>query len=173
MKAAREAQLRYKNGVDSGAATTAVNQLQRDAQQKLQNAKALETIRDQKMAKAKKALLGGSGAKKKRKDQIDIAQKDPIGPQPGNVDPSKPYPAKNQHWDLPNKKTGKVKKWCSTKFGAVPCKTLAIAKQNGLLGEDITSDDHDAHEEGYELGEAQSFGLGESIEEMPEVKIDW
>merc|ERR1711959_522724 len=42
--------------------------------------------------------------------------KDPHAPQ---TDPSKPYPASNTHWSLPKDK--KVKKWCSTKYGSVPC----------------------------------------------------
>merc|ERR1711977_143979 len=55
--------------------------------------------------------------------------KDPHAPQ---TDPSKPYPASNTHWSLPKDK--KVKKWCSTKYGSVPCSMLKKAQHAGLLG---------------------------------------
>merc|ERR1711959_71891 len=57
------------------------------------------------------------------------AKKDPHAPQ---EDPSKPYPAENTHWSLPKDK--KVKKWCSTKYGSVPCSMLKKAQHAGLLG---------------------------------------
>merc|ERR1711977_599458 len=60
--------------------------------------------------------------------------KDPHAPQ---TDPSKPYPASNTHWSLPKDK--KVKKWCSTKYGSVPCSMLKKAQHAGLLG---SSNDH-------------------------------
>merc|ERR1711981_1420468 len=60
---------------------------------------------------------------------------DPHAPQ---TDPSKPYPASNTHWSLPKDK--KVKKWCSTKYGSVPCSMLKKAQQAGLLG---TAKDND------------------------------
>jgi len=56
-----------------------------------------------------------------------------------NVDPNKPYPQKNAHWSLPKDK--KVKKWCSTKFGAVPCSMLKKAQEAGLLADSETSMD--------------------------------
>merc|ERR1711998_86873 len=52
-----------------------------------------------------------------------------------HVDPSQPYPDKNRHWNIPEDKN--VKKWCSTKFGAVPCAMLKKAQAAGLLGEDV------------------------------------
>merc|ERR1711865_1272919 len=55
------------------------------------------------------------------------------------VDPNKPYPQKNDHWSLPKDK--KVKKWCSTKFGAVPCSMLKKAQEAGLLADSETSMD--------------------------------
>merc|ERR1711977_423362 len=60
--------------------------------------------------------------------------KDPHAPQ---TDPSKPYPASNTHWSLPKDK--KVKKWCSTKYGSVPCSMLKKAQHAGLLG---SANDH-------------------------------
>merc|ERR1712093_801478 len=59
---------------------------------------------------------------------------DPHAPQ---TDPSKPYPASNTHWSLPKDK--KVKKWCSTKYGSVPCSMLKKAQHAGLLG---SANDH-------------------------------
>jgi len=48
------------------------------------------------------------------------------------IDPSKPYPASHTHFSLaPDKK---VKKWCTTKYGAVPCSMLKKAQAAGLLG---------------------------------------
>eukprot|EP00658_Telonema_sp_P-2_P041509 TRINITY_DN296_c0_g1_i4.p1 TRINITY_DN296_c0_g1~~TRINITY_DN296_c0_g1_i4.p1 ORF type:complete len:414 (-),score=197.98 TRINITY_DN296_c0_g1_i4:414-1655(-) len=54
-------------------------------------------------------------------------------------DPSKAYPHTNTHWAVP--KDGKVEKWCTTQYGAVPCTMLKRAKEAGLLG-DIKVDDH-------------------------------
>merc|ERR1711907_258547 len=54
----------------------------------------------------------------------------PVG---AHVDESQPYPDKNRHWNMPKDKN--VKKWCSTKFGAVPCSMLKKAQEAGLLGE--------------------------------------
>lgn len=48
-------------------------------------------------------------------------------------DPSKPYPHTNTHWAVP--KGGKVQKWCTTQYGAVPCSMLKKAKEAGLLGD--------------------------------------
>jgi len=62
------------------------------------------------------------------------AKRDPHAPQ---TDPSKPYPASNTHWSLPKDK--KVKKWCSTKYGSVPCSMLKKAQHAGLLG---SANDH-------------------------------
>merc|ERR1712028_126158 len=53
-------------------------------------------------------------------------------------DTSKPFPHSNTHWSLP--KSGEVKKWCTTQYGAVPCSMLKKAKEAGLLG-DIKVDD--------------------------------
>lgn len=53
-------------------------------------------------------------------------------------DHSKPYPHSNTHWAVP--KDGKVPKWCTTQYGAVPCSMLKKAKEAGLLG-DIKVDD--------------------------------
>merc|ERR1711865_445103 len=53
------------------------------------------------------------------------------------IDESKPYPHKNSNWQMP--KDGKVKKWCSTEFGSVPCSVLLKARKAGLLG-DIQTD---------------------------------
>merc|ERR1711977_466686 len=51
--------------------------------------------------------------------------------------PIDPYPASNTHWSLPKDK--KVKKWCSTKYGSVPCSMLKKAQHAGLLG---SANDH-------------------------------
>ena len=69
-----------------------------------------------------------------------------------------------------NKKTGKVQKWCSTKLGTVPCKTLHIAKANGLLGEEILNSDEGL---GEAAGEASATLLGGAAEPMPSVEIEW
>merc|ERR1719247_3596386 len=53
-------------------------------------------------------------------------------------DESKPYPYSNTHFIVP--KGGKVGKWCTTQYGAVPCTMLKKAKEAGLLG-DIQIDD--------------------------------
>merc|ERR1719247_2550104 len=52
--------------------------------------------------------------------------------------PAKPYPASHVHFNVP--KGGKVAKWCTTQYGAVPCTMLKKAKEAGLLG-DIKVDD--------------------------------
>merc|ERR1711865_1171663 len=54
-------------------------------------------------------------------------------------DNSKPFPHSNTHWSVP--KDGKVSKWCTTQYGAVPCSMLKKAKEAGLLG-DINVDDY-------------------------------
>merc|ERR1712072_1397227 len=54
-------------------------------------------------------------------------------------DLAKPYPASHTHFVVP--KGGKVGKWCTTQYGAVPCTMLKKAKEAGLLG-DIRIDDH-------------------------------
>ena len=69
-----------------------------------------------------------------------------------------------------NKKTGKVQKRCSTKLGTVPCKTLHIAKANGLLGEEILNSDEGL---GEAASEASATLLGGAAEPMPSVKIEW
>merc|ERR1712202_18299 len=46
--------------------------------------------------------------------------------------PHAPAPDSQTHWSLPASK--KVKKWCTTKFGAVPCSMLKKAQKAGLLG---------------------------------------
>merc|ERR1711939_671500 len=56
-------------------------------------------------------------------------ERNPHTPQ---TDPSKPYPASQTHWALPKGKH--VKKWCSTKYGSVPCSMLKKAERAGLLG---------------------------------------
>lgn len=56
-------------------------------------------------------------------------ERNPHAPQ---TDPSKPYPASQTHWALPKGKH--VKKWCSTKYGSVPCSMLKKAERAGLLG---------------------------------------
>ena len=48
-------------------------------------------------------------------------------------DTSKPFPHSNTHWSMP--KDGKVSKWCTTQYGAVPCSMLKKAKEAGLLGD--------------------------------------
>jgi hypothetical protein len=53
-------------------------------------------------------------------------------------DTSKPFPHSNTHWSLP--KNGKVSKWCTTQYGAVPCSMLKKAKEAGLLGDIKVSD---------------------------------
>merc|ERR1711907_864846 len=53
-------------------------------------------------------------------------------------DTSKAYPHSNTHWAVPA--DGKVQKWCTTQYGAVPCSMLKKAKEAGLLG-DIKVDD--------------------------------
>jgi len=53
-------------------------------------------------------------------------------------DASKPYPYSHTHFAVP--KGGKVAKWCTTQYGAVPCTMLRKAKEAGLLG-DIQIDD--------------------------------
>merc|ERR1712146_507031 len=58
-------------------------------------------------------------------------EKEDENPVATHVDESKPYPDKNLHWSVPKDK--KVKKWCSTKFGAVPCTMLKEAQEAGLL----------------------------------------
>jgi len=55
------------------------------------------------------------------------------------TDPAKPYPASHTHFIVP--KGGKVAKWCTTQYGAVPCTMLKKAKEAGLLG-DIQMDNH-------------------------------
>lgn len=54
------------------------------------------------------------------------------------ADSSKPYPRSHTHFSVP--KGGKVVKWCTTQYGAVPCTMLKKAKEAGLLG-DIQIDD--------------------------------
>jgi hypothetical protein len=54
-------------------------------------------------------------------------------------DLAKPYPMSHTHFVVP--KGGKVGKWCTTQYGAVPCTMLKKAKEAGLLG-DIKMDDH-------------------------------
>eukprot|EP00658_Telonema_sp_P-2_P041510 TRINITY_DN296_c0_g1_i5.p1 TRINITY_DN296_c0_g1~~TRINITY_DN296_c0_g1_i5.p1 ORF type:complete len:403 (-),score=150.35 TRINITY_DN296_c0_g1_i5:461-1669(-) len=44
-----------------------------------------------------------------------------------------PYPRSHTHFAVP--KGGKVAKWCSTQYGAVPCSMLEKAKAAGLLGD--------------------------------------
>jgi len=78
-----------------------------------------------------------------------------------NVDPSKPYPAKNLHWKLPADK--KVKKWCTTKFGAVPCSMLAKAREAGLLGESNESGKLDNAPEVDPLDESSAYELSELV----------
>lgn len=63
-------------------------------------------------------------------------QRNPHAPPP---DASKPYPMSHTHFNVP--KGGKVGKWCTTQYGAVPCTMLKKAKEAGLLG-DIRIDDH-------------------------------
>jgi hypothetical protein len=60
-------------------------------------------------------------------------EKEDENPVATHVDESKPYPEKNLHWNMDKKDKGKVKKWCSTKFGAVPCTMLKEAQEAGLL----------------------------------------
>jgi hypothetical protein len=55
------------------------------------------------------------------------------------IDHSKPYPDMNTHWQLPKDK--KVQKWCSTKFGAVPCSMLKKAQSEGLLASEALEAD--------------------------------
>merc|ERR1719305_1973858 len=43
------------------------------------------------------------------------------------TDPAKPYPASHVHFNVP--KGGKVAKWCTTQYGAVPCTMLKKAKE--------------------------------------------
>merc|ERR1711964_627605 len=63
-----------------------------------------------------------------RKAKAD-AKRNPHAPK---TDSSKPFPDSQTHWSLPASK--KVKKWCTTKFGAVPCSMLKKAQKAGLLG---------------------------------------
>jgi hypothetical protein len=58
-------------------------------------------------------------------------------------DTSKPFPHSNTHWSLP--KDGKVSKWCTTQYGAVPCSMLKKAKEAGLLGDIKVDDDASKH----------------------------
>lgn len=48
-------------------------------------------------------------------------------------DKSKPYPKSHTYYSVPE--GGKVKKWCTTQYGAVPCTMLKKAKEAGLLGD--------------------------------------
>jgi len=54
-------------------------------------------------------------------------------------DLAKPYPMSHTHFVVP--KGGKVPKWCTTQYGAVPCTMLKKAKEAGLLG-DSDLDEH-------------------------------
>jgi len=67
-------------------------------------------------------------------------QRNPHAPPP---DASKPYPMSHTHFNVP--KGGKVAKWCTTQYGAVPCTMLKKAKEAGLLG-DIQIDEHSKKE---------------------------
>jgi len=58
-------------------------------------------------------------------------------------DNSKPFPHSNTHWSVP--KDGKVSKWCTTQYGAVPCSMLKKAKEAGLLGDIKVDDDASKH----------------------------
>lgn len=58
-------------------------------------------------------------------------------------DTSKPFPHSNTHWSVP--KDGKVSKWCTTQYGAVPCSMLKKAKEAGLLGDIKVDDDASKH----------------------------
>jgi len=58
-------------------------------------------------------------------------------------DTSKPFPLSNTHWSVP--KDGKVSKWCTTQYGAVPCSMLKKAKEAGLLGDIKVDDDASKH----------------------------
>jgi chromosome segregation ATPase len=58
------------------------------------------------------------------------------------IDPSKPYPDNHGHFSLPADK--KVKKWCTTKFGAVPCSMLKKAQEAGLLGDAVDTNSKEA-----------------------------
>ena len=57
------------------------------------------------------------------------------------IDKNKPYPEKNTHWNVPADK--KVKKWCSTKMGTVPCDMLEKAEAAGLIATDTLGEDAD------------------------------
>merc|ERR1712093_344130 len=72
-------------------------------------------------------------AEEKRKE-AEAAKKIDAPP----IDASKPYPDSHTHFSLPADK--KVKKWCTTKYGAVPCSMLKKAQAAGLLG---TAKDND------------------------------
>merc|ERR1712072_1271241 len=54
-------------------------------------------------------------------------------------DLAKPYPASHTHFVVP--KGGKVGKWCTTQYGAVPCTMLKKAKEAGLLGDSDLNDE--------------------------------
>jgi hypothetical protein len=88
----------------------------------------------------------------------------PVG---AHVDPSMPYPDKNRHWNIPEDK--KVKKWCSTKFGAVPCTMLKKAKEAGLLGEDTTKPAKADSMDVEELFEDDE-GLEDPLDQAPDLE---
>jgi hypothetical protein len=77
-----------------------------------------------------------------------------------NIDPSKPYPDKNLHWKMPKDK--KIKKWCTTKFGAVPCAMLAKAREAGLLGDSV-DDSHKQLDSAPEVDPLEDFDLMELV----------
>jgi len=80
-----------------------------------------------------------------RKAKAD-AKRNPHAPNPDN---SKPFPDSQTHWSLPASK--KVKKWCTTKFGAVPCSMLKKAQKAGLLGSANDKDNFLQDSEGLDI----------------------
>eukprot|EP00656_Telonema_subtile_P022769 TRINITY_DN23_c0_g3_i1.p1 TRINITY_DN23_c0_g3~~TRINITY_DN23_c0_g3_i1.p1 ORF type:complete len:385 (+),score=155.09 TRINITY_DN23_c0_g3_i1:70-1224(+) len=71
-------------------------------------------------------------------DQAVVLPAPPSNPHNPPLGPGT-YPKSHTHFVVP--KGGKVAKWCTTQFGAVPCGMLKKAKEAGLLG-DIRLDDH-------------------------------
>lgn len=75
-------------------------------------------------------------------------------------DRSKPYPETNTHWTVPADK--KVKKWCSTKFGTVPCAMLEKAQAAGLIATDTLGEDADA-------GSSPGSSFGSDLDAAPDL----
>jgi hypothetical protein len=65
-------------------------------------------------------------------DDFDKATPAPTNPHNPPLGPG-PYPRNHAHFNVP--KGGKVSKWCTTQYGAVPCTMLKKAKEAGLLGD--------------------------------------